>query len=196
MSASGFSAVERRAHCSSARAAVVARSTPAAPRSASAASLTSRRVAAVAPTAAAPTKPPKKKPPNPRRSPAACAMNAAAMSGNRCLLLSPSSERYVVLRTVAWVLVDATHRVAHQHGHLGSGLVARKRDARDGRSDRRAADVPRSSFVQSLSNDVIVTTLTGAKLWMLQAQLPVHLEHQLFQRVLHPAIGNGARSRL
>src|SRR4029079_17855532 len=44
------------------------------------------------------------------------------------LLLSASSERYVILRAMARVLVDATHRIEHQHGHLGSCLVARKRD--------------------------------------------------------------------
>jgi len=112
------------------------------------------------------------------------------------LLLSTISKRYVIRRTVARVLVDATHRVEHQDGHLGSCLVARKRDARDGRSNRRAADVARSSFVQSLSDHVIVTSLTGAKLRMLRAQLPIDLEHELFQRVLHPAIGNGDRSRV
>jgi hypothetical protein len=60
----------------------------------------------------------------------------------------------------------------------------------------RAADVPRSSFVQRLRDHVIVTSLTGAKLRVLGAELRVDLEHELFERVFHPAIGSGARSRL
>jgi hypothetical protein len=112
------------------------------------------------------------------------------------LLLSACSHWDVVLGTMARVLVDSAHRVKHQHRDFGSCLVACERDARDGRSEWRAADVTRSSFVQGLSNDIIATSLTGAKLRMLRPELLVGLEHQFFQRVLHPAIGNDARSRL
>jgi hypothetical protein len=41
-----------------------------------------------------------------------------------------------------------------------------------------------------------VTSRTGAKLRVLRLQLRVDLEDELFQRVFHPAIGNGARSRV
>jgi len=111
-------------------------------------------------------------------------------------LLSACSERYVVLGAMTGVLVDAAHRVEDEHGDLRPCLIARQRDARNGSSERGAANVPRSSFVQRLSDDVIVTSLTGAKLRMLRPQLRVDFQNQLFQDVFHPAIGNGARSRV
>src|SRR5690349_24147632 len=186
----------RRAQPSSATRVEVARNTPAAPSSVSEPRWASRLIAAVTPSPVAQRSPSNETPPNPRRSPAACATIAAAMSGTSELRLSASSERYVVLGAVTWFLVDATHRVEHQHGDLGSCLITRKRDARDGGPDRGAADVPRSRFIQPLRDHVIVTSLTGAKLRVLRFQLAVDLEDELFQRVFHPAIGNGARSRV
>src|SRR5688500_12888765 len=97
------------------------------------------------------------------------------------LLLSASSEWHVVLGTVARVLVDAAHGVEYQHGDLGPGRVARERDARDGGADWRAADVPRSSFVQRLRDHVIVTPHAGAKFRMTCLELAVDLQHHLLQ---------------
>jgi len=110
--------------------------------------------------------------------------------------LPATSDRNVVLRPVARVLLNAAHGVEHQHGDLGPRLIACERDARHGGPNGRAADVSRSSFVQRLRNHIIVTALTGAKLGVPLHQLPIGLQHKLFEYVLHPAIGNGARSRL
>src|SRR6185436_12396895 len=100
-------------------------------------------------------------------------MNAAAMSGKKSLLLSAGSEWHVILRAVTRIHVDAAHGVEHEHGDFGSCRIARKRDARDSRSNRRAANVPRSSFVQGLRDHVIVTSLTGAILGMPLLELRV-----------------------
>ena len=94
------------------------------------------------------------------------------------------------------IQIDAPHGIEHEDRDFGPCRIAGQRDARDSGSDGRAADVPRSSFVQCLRDHVIMATLAGAKFRVTSPELGVDLQHELFQHVFHPAIGNGALSRL
>ena len=92
------------------------------------------------------------------------------------------------------LLGNAAHGVEHENGELGPRLVRLQIGGFHSPAEPRRR-VAWPSLVHDHRNHVISTLLAGAKLTVHLRKIRVQLADDSFQRTLHPAIGNGWRSR-
>src|SRR5687768_7456851 len=93
------------------------------------------------------------------------------------------------------IVCDAAHRVEHGHHELRAGLVTLEIHRCHRHTLARATSVSRPKMVERERQDIVFAMPATTKRRITRAELVEDVLDSPFQKILHTASGNGARSR-